>query len=149
MDEREQNMIRLGCLRDAVQTVDIEQRTGYFDVVGCTEDVPTRVNLYYQKYLEIILEGRNKPEGFQSPQPQRKPAVEISVTPDKPPIQSQIVHTETKKYSDVHCVDCDRKLTVKELDFVNKTGREKICYQCDKKRKESGENEDYSNEDKY
>jgi hypothetical protein len=68
MDERESNMIRLGCLRDAVATVDIEQRNGFFKTKDNTEDVPTRINLYYQKYLELISEGKPRPEGFQTPQ---------------------------------------------------------------------------------
>jgi hypothetical protein len=58
-----------------------------------------------------------------------KPApVELSITPQAIPVE--------KKYSDVHCIDCDRKLTLKELDFIKKTGRENLCYQCDKKRQE-------------
>ena len=95
MDERENNMVRLGCLRDAVATVDIEQREGYFKKKDNTEDVPTRINLYYQKYLELIQEGRPRPEGFHT---QHTPAVQISVTPDKPPIpiQPQMTRTEPK-----------------------------------------------------
>jgi len=143
MEEREQNMVRLGCLRDAVATVDIEQREGYFKKKDNTEDVPTRINLYYQKYLELIQEGRPRPEGFHT---QHTPAVQISVTPDKPPIpiQPQMTHTEPKKYSDVHCIECDRKLTIKELGFINKTGRDNTCYQCDKKRNGNNEGEELS-----
>ena len=126
MDEREQNMIRLGCLRDAVATVDIEQREGYFKQKGATEDIIARINLYFNKYLEWISTGKKPFEEFQIPQkPQETPA-----------IQPQIIPPVEKKYSDVHCMECDRKLTIKELEFINKTGRDKICYQCDKKRKE-------------
>jgi len=115
MEEREQNMVRLGCLRDAVATVDIEQREGYFKKKDNTEDVPTRINLYYQKYLELIQEGRPRPEGFHT---QHTPAVQISVTPDKPPIpiQPQMVHPE-KKISVLHP---DDPMSEKQIDLIYK-----------------------------
>lgn len=85
MDERESNMIRLGCLRDAVATVDIEQRNGFFKTKDNTEDVPTRINLYYQKYLELISEGKPRPEGFQTAQAQRPPQEQPHDEPKQEP----------------------------------------------------------------
>jgi hypothetical protein len=87
MEEREKNMIRLGCLRDAVATVDIEQRTGFFDIIGQKEDVSARINLWYNKYLQWITEGTQMPDGFATPT--RQAPVELSITQDKPKEQKQ------------------------------------------------------------
>ena len=58
-------MIRQSALKNAVATVDIEQRTGYFEKIS--EDVPARINLWYNKYLEWIMKGVPVSDGFQTP----------------------------------------------------------------------------------
>ena len=132
MDERESNMIRLGCLRDAVATVDIEQRNGFFKTKDNTEDVPTRINLYYQKYLELISEGKPRPEGFQTPQKPVESSIQPQIVPKK---DEPLKFTPVKRDTGVACNDCGQQLTKGELTFVKKNDTENLCYPCEKKRK--------------
>lgn len=55
--------------------------------------------------------------------------------------QAQVDHTpqtqetpliDNNPYTDVHCIQCERKLRTKEVKFCNDTGLENVCYHCRK-----------------
>ena len=92
MDEKEQNMLYMSelkakavCLEIAGLLTELDKDTGYFKQKDATEDVRTRCNLHYQRNLELLFEGKPRPEGFQTAQAQRPPQEQPHDEPKQEP----------------------------------------------------------------